>query len=94
MVVISSFGSADARPWVRAEAPRAEKTMQLVLVSPVSVLKGNRYLWIDGHHAADELPTQGGAESFQAEVKGAIPGAMVSVEHRRDRERRALRERR
>ena len=75
MVVISSFGSADVRPWVKAEAPRAE-SIQIVLVSPLSVLKGNRYVVKD--IKLDKLPTQM-VQDFQADVKGAIPGAMVAL---------------
>jgi hypothetical protein len=75
MVVISSFGSADVRPWVKAEAPRAE-SMEIVLVSPLSVLKGNRYVVKD--IKLDKLPTQM-VQDFQADVKGAIPGAMMAL---------------
>jgi hypothetical protein len=73
--VVSSFGSAESRPWVRASSADG-KGLQLTVVSPVSVLKGNRYTV--GGVTLPKLPKRM-VESLQAEVKGAIPGAMVSL---------------
>ncbi len=52
------------------------ESMQVVLVSPLSVLKGNRYVIKD--IKLDKLPAQM-VQDFQADVKGAIPGAMVAL---------------
>jgi hypothetical protein len=83
--VISSFGATDLgstdtgatdpRPWVGAE-PAKWGDLQMVLVSPVSVLKGNRYS-VEGIKS-ERLPKKT-VESLQADVKGAIPGALVNL---------------
>ncbi|MCU1247708.1 MAG: hypothetical protein JWQ49_737 [Edaphobacter sp.] len=70
--VISSFGPGDGRPWVKLESV-TPGDVQVELVSAASTLVGNRYL-VEGAG----LP-KGMVEGFRAEVKGAIPGAMVSL---------------
>jgi hypothetical protein len=77
--VISSFGPAglkDQGPWVGAESPRTGGDLTVTLVSPVSTLKGNRYV-VSGI-AVERLPKKS-IEMLQAEVKGAIPGAGVTL---------------
>jgi hypothetical protein len=74
--VISSFGPADQRPWVGAESSAKGGGLTTTLVSPVSTLKGNRYV-VNGV-TVDRLPKKA-IEVLQADVKGAIPGAMVSL---------------
>jgi hypothetical protein len=70
--VISSFGSADGRPWVKVESAKAGDA-SVVLVSEKSTLKGNRYL-VEGIGLPKTM-----VESLGAEVTGAIPGAMVNL---------------
>ncbi len=72
--VISSFGPADQRPWVAAELPAKGGGLSVTLVSPVSTLKGNRYV-VSGI-TEERLPKKS-IEMLQADVKGAIPGAGV-----------------
>ncbi len=76
--LISSLGSADARPWVRVESAEGAE-VQTVLVSAMSALKGNRY-GVSGI-ASPRLPKRT-VESLEASVKGAVPGAMVSLDSR------------
>lgn len=72
--VISSFGPAEQRPWVGAELPAKGGDLTVTLVSPVSTLKGNRYV-VSGI-AVEKLPKKS-IEMLQADVKGAVPGAGV-----------------
>ncbi len=77
--VISSFGPAgpkDQGPWVGAESPAKGGDLTVTLVSPVSTLKGNRYV-VSGI-TVERLPKKS-IEMLQADVKGAIPGAGVNL---------------
>lgn len=70
--LISSLGSADGRPWVTVESATAGDA-KVVLVSEKSTLEGNRYL-IGGIGLPKRI-----VESLRADVTGAIPGAMISL---------------
>jgi hypothetical protein len=86
--LISSFASpnraspdtrhppADPAPFLNAESTSASP-LHVTLVSPVSALKGNRYI-VDGI-TTPKLP-RGIVNDLQAEVKGAIPGASVTLD--------------
>ena len=83
--VISSFAEEDARPWVNAELPKDDSkgpnpnirsTLQMVLVTPVNVLKANRYV-VDGI-AIPRLPKKL-IDEFQVDVRGEIPGARADL---------------
>jgi hypothetical protein len=89
--VISSFGSEDTRPWVKADSGEGQvktqdrgqdqggdqgQDLQMVLVSPTSVLKGNRYV-VSGI-SSTRLPKKV-VDNLEADVKGAIPGTLVGL---------------